>query len=121
MSASPRASLYGAQGERACYIWSPGESENDIDLPCLVGRNGLGTLLTHLDPGAFHSNDYHGPDVSNIREFVDVIKRLHIPYYEEARQYLHRANDFCDGVNEVQLAHGDFLRELIEWSEANEE
>jgi hypothetical protein len=42
-----------------------------------------------LDP-----NEIKDRPLPEVRSFVDVIRRLQIPYYEEARQY------FSDAVNE---------------------
>jgi hypothetical protein len=50
--------------------------------------------LTFLDPDS--STASTGPGVTDIRELVEIIRRLHVPYYEEARQHLRKA--IADGL-----------------------
>ena len=62
-------------------------------------------MLAFLDPGPFHVPKYRGPEVADLREFAEIMRRLFIPYYEEARRYWERArnDDFFDDPNEVWL------------------
>lgn len=86
-----------------------------LDLESFIGANGLVRLLSIVDPGPYHCNEYSNK-VSNMRKFVDVIRRLHIPYYEEARLYWHEAlaDGFFNGANEVWMYLPRTLQELIE-------
>ena len=48
-------------------------------------------LLSFVDEGPYLQPSYNGPRVEDLREWVDLTRRLTIPYYEEARQYMDRA------------------------------
>lgn len=56
------------------------ESLSDLDLAVFAGPNGLMTLLEFLSDN---------PEASE--ELIEVIKRLHVPLYEQSRRYLARA------------------------------
>lgn len=43
-----------------------------------VGENGFASLLCFLDPGHHIRPDYAGPRVSDMRGFVELIRRLHM-------------------------------------------
>lgn len=58
---------------------------NDIHLVHLLGPDGLATLLTLLAPGGQTGNRELG--VASLDEWGELVRRLHIPHYEEARQY----------------------------------
>ena len=65
----------------------------DLHLQRLCGPDGLVRLLSFIE------HDY----VEDNAELVEIIRRLHVPYYEEARQYHHIAeeNGYFDGENEI--------------------
>ena len=70
-----------------------------------LGDNGLTYLLSHLSAGPLIASRNGGGhrSVADIHEFVDLIRRLQIPYYEQARRKFSLAevrNDFSD-ANEV--------------------
>ena len=52
-----------------------------------TGRGGFARLLTFLDPplAADAGGAAHG--VASPREYAELLRRLYVPYYEEARQY----------------------------------
>jgi hypothetical protein len=47
---------------------------------------------------------------------LEIICRLHVPYYEEARRYFAeaRADGHLDGVNEVALYMEDTLKSIVD-------
>ena len=59
------------------------QNRSPLDLPfsTLIWPDGLGALLYLME----HTN------FANHKEFVDIVRRLHVPYYEEARQYWQQA------------------------------
>ena len=67
------------------------------------GDDGLVNLLCLLDQGIYidpvHADQSY-PDVKDIREWMELVRRLQIPYYEEARQYFHKASQegYFDGA-----------------------
>ena len=78
---SPRKST------RGCYHYDDSVRRADDYLNGYVGKDNLPALLAFLDPGEVIASTYHGPDLKDMREFVEIIRRLHVPYYEEARLY----------------------------------
>ena len=76
----------------------------------------MGHLLSFLDEGPIHDPEYSGPRAKDIREFVDIVRRLTIPYYEEARLYWRRAqaDGFFSGCGHVAIYQPDTLKLLID-------
>jgi hypothetical protein len=108
LKASPRG------GNQGCY---PARMDRDMHLNVMLGPRGIVDLLSMIDVGAYH--DPEGAEigrVKDIRNWVDVFRRLHVPYYEEARQYFDRARAAgeIDGVNEVALYTVSVLKGLVE-------
>ena len=58
---------------------------HDVHLLHLVGSDGLARLLTLLAPGRPDGNREDG--VASLGEWTELVRRLHLPHYEEARQY----------------------------------
>ena len=90
-----------------------------------LGPDGLSHLLSFLSLGPFLSR----PGVSstlglaNNDQFVDLVRRVQLPYYEEARQYFLREGmtDRMAGENEMSPYRVESLRELIAESESDAE
>jgi hypothetical protein len=77
----------------------PGTLVMDDYLNRVVGDSGeytLPFLLFLIDAGPFRETIYQGPKVCDLREWVELTRRLTLPYYEEARQYMSRAD--ADGL-----------------------
>lgn len=64
---------------------------SDFDLSMVVGHNGLALLLNLMERKKF----------ADMKEFIEVFRRLHLPYYEEARLYWNDAlrDGFHDGCS----------------------
>ncbi len=110
--ASPRR-----PGGGDCYHYTRHRHRRDINLDSFVGPAGMARLLSFLDVGPIHDPDAeHSPQVQNMREFAELMRRLTIPYYEEALRYWSRADadDYFGGANEVWIYLPDTLRTLIE-------
>lgn len=86
------------------------------DLVHLVGRNGLAHLLAILDPGPIVDPKGQSiPDVEDVRAWVEVVRRLLIPQYEEARPFIQigMRNGYYEGTNEVAPYNQDELAGVI--------
>lgn len=107
-----RASPKG--GRQGCY---PQDLELDMHLETMLGERGLARLLAMIDVGAFHDEEgeYVGR-VRDLRNWAEVVRRLHLPYYEEARRYFDeaRGNGDLEGINEVALYLPSNLKGLVE-------
>ena len=67
------------------------ESLHDWPLSMYLGPAGLSELLTFLDSNPYLEPDYRGITFHNGREFANLIRRLHLPHYEEGRLYWEEA------------------------------
>lgn len=67
-----------------------------------VGANGLAKLLSFLDIGQIDPDGMRGSRVHSTRELAEIIRRLMLPHYEEARLYWSaaEADGVFDGANE---------------------
>ena len=106
-------SPYRQQGND-CY-YSRSSRGGDIDLPHFLGADGLVALSAWIDVGEEKEPDYRGPSVGDLREWTVLLRRLQVPYYEEARQYLPRAiRDSFGEANEVAFYMPATLKSIIE-------
>jgi hypothetical protein len=66
-----------------------------------LGPDGLAKLLSHLSVGPFKGGGRS--DVKDLDEYVDFIRRVQSPYYEEARKYFdnHDVAEAYADANEV--------------------
>ena len=98
-----------------CY-YTRAERGGDLDLPRFTGPVGLVKLLSWLDAGQEFDAAYRGAGVADLREWVLLVKRLYLPYYEEARQYLPLAKESVEfgHINEAFFYSPDTLRSIIE-------
>jgi hypothetical protein len=87
-----------------------------MPLENFVGPSGINYLLAFLDVGDYLQPDYEGPQASDLRGFTETFRRLHIPYYEEARHYWSLAieNGVFDGMNEIGIYHPNTLKVIVE-------
>ncbi len=98
-----------------CYHHAGKRGHADVDLPKVIGPNGIAYLLSFLDLGAYHSGESEGPRVDSIREWVEIYRRLHLPHYEQARLFWDNAieDGHFSGANEVAIYSQRSLLELI--------
>lgn len=91
---------------------------SDSSLKDFVGPLGLVNLLRVLDVGTYHNPTFSGPHIAQpeIRPYVEVFRRLHLPYYEEARLYWGDAiqDGEFDGINEVAIFMPEKLERIVE-------
>ncbi|MCB0698992.1 MAG: hypothetical protein H6551_13065 [Chitinophagales bacterium] len=77
-----------------------------VDNPCSMGDYDCNTnLKDFVDQYILH------PYAVNLQEYMDTMRRLTVPYYEEARQYL--KNPF----KTMRHFENDFADEMIPWAE----
>ena len=105
--------------EGSCSFYdSPPQEQLKMDLPLseLIGLNGMVILLTFIDTGPFREEPFYGPHVKDLREWTELVRRLMLPYYEEARLYMRQANNqgFFDGSNEILIYMPLTLKKIIE-------
>jgi hypothetical protein len=106
----------GTKGRDGCY-YSNAERGGDLDLPFFLGTQGLIEAANWIDLGSAWDEEYRGPEVENLREWAVIFRRLHLPYYEEARPYLEQAKaggEFGDN-NEVSFYLPETLKEIIKY------
>lgn len=100
-----------------CYKHTRHPDRADMHLDHFLGTNGLQVFLAMLDVGPVLDPDQDElPAVPERRSFVQAIRRLHIPYYEEARLYFDQARDegwFMD-CNEVAIFLPETCKRIIE-------
>lgn len=99
-----------------CYHYNNHARRRDLPLNGFLGQSGMLHLLPFLDPGPWHMPDYTGPEVFNVREFVELFRRLQTPYYEEARLYWSdaRADGIFSSENEVSIYGKPLLKHIID-------
>lgn len=84
----------------------------------LLGTDGLSRLLSYISLGPFLSQPGTSstPGPADKDKFVDLVRRIQLPYYEEARRYFSRKElvDRMIDDNEMSLYRVERLRETIE-------
>jgi hypothetical protein len=96
--------------KNGCYKY-----DFDNGLEYFLGYDGLVRLHSLLDAGKYHQPEYE-VSVSNIRKWSETYKRLHLPYYEEARMYFERtkADGYFEDANEIYCYKPENLKAMIE-------
>jgi hypothetical protein len=107
------ASHASPRGQMGCQYkpsrdFGPGEGLSDLDLVSFLGPDGLVRMLGFI-----------ADDRLPFAEGQDMIQRLHVPNYEEARPFIDDA--VAEGVVGPRLAEGLYhqyqLREAIRWGQ----
>ena len=93
-----------------------GQYPSSIALPELVGPDGLSHLMAFLSHGPLRANPDHPtkPRVANIDQFVDLVRRLHVPHYEEARGHFDNngVRDAMSDANEYYPYIGKVMQKI---------
>ncbi len=63
-----------------------GEYSDSMPLESFLGHDGLAMLLSWLNLGPLLGRSRSTPEVHNLDEFVDFVRRVQTLFYEEARQ-----------------------------------
>ncbi len=97
----------------ACgYADRPGKAE--VSLAVLAGEVGMPLLLSFLDVSSSREG-CAGPWVQDAQEFVELTRRLTVPYYEEARTVWQaaRADGFFADLDETTMYLPATLEALV--------
>jgi len=88
-----------------CYHHTDAPDRADISLREFVGPEGLQNFLAMLAVGPILDPDDKGEPTPDMPSFVDTVRRLQIPYYEEARRYFSDAIDdgYFSDQNQVSI------------------
>ena len=78
-------------GKGGCFHYREEECPSDLPLTHFMGDKGYVLLLSFLDWGPYVKPEYEGPRVKDLREFIEFMRRLTVPYYEEARMFFKEA------------------------------
>lgn len=83
-----------------------GKSNHDMHIDSYLGASGLVKLLAIAERG----------NIEDISEWTEIVRRLHIPYYEEAKIHWGSAerDGYFDGANEYWSYLPDVCKRLIE-------
>jgi hypothetical protein len=94
------------------------KSTASLPLNQFLGARGVNTLLSFLSLGPikFHLGQERGSGVKDIDEFVDLFRRMQVPYYEEARTKFSNKQilDNFHDATEAYTYQGDVLKEIVE-------
>ena len=79
---------------------------SSLPLDSVTGSAGLSRLLAFWTTGPLQTRlfDADHDDIADSSELVDLIRRLHVPYYEEARQYFAKEKVLRDNSNANEVA-----------------
>jgi len=100
-SASPRAEKHGD-----CYPYSNHPDRQNYHLEPFLGADGLARLSVWV----------YSPGVKDLKEWVEMIRRLHVPHYEEARRCWKAAQSdgYFEGLVEEDRYSQDVLQGIIQ-------
>ncbi len=87
----------------------------DIELEHWTGADGLVALMAFVDHGRYHGKNESSPPKVMLDQWAEIVRRLHVPYYEEARQYWEKAEEdgLFEDLNDEQIFYSSFLQEII--------
>lgn len=99
-----------------CYAYTKHPGRLDLALDHFVGPLGVLMMISLIDVGPLLEPNFRGPWVSDLREWVELFRRLHLPDYEEARRHWSdaQAEGFFDGANEISPYMPESLRAVVE-------
>jgi hypothetical protein len=80
-----------------------------------VGQEGLGRFISMLDPRP-QGESVRRTQIKNVYDLAEVMRRLFLVNYEEARQHWQEAIDagFFEGANEYAVESPQRLRDIVE-------
>jgi hypothetical protein len=102
-----------------CSFYDGRAALGDVSLQDLVGAAGLAYLLSWVDQGPFVDQVNRGPEVASLLEWTEIVRRLQLPFYEEARHYLDEANEeggLAD-LDAARIYSPEFLAEVMSESD----
>ena len=111
------ASPLSSTDDVGCYQHNGQSGRKDLHLDDFLEENHkMAYILKFLDMGSIHDPDFRGTELTDIRQYVETVRRLTIPYYEEARLYWDRAREdgYFESANEIWVYAVGNLKRLIE-------
>jgi len=110
--ASPRQ-----HSEEGCYAHGDKRGEASHHLKVFLGADGMISLLSDVHVGPWL--DPQGKATSGLGDaasWAETFRRLHVPYYEEARRYFARARagGYSDDDNEIRPFLESSLLDIIQ-------
>jgi len=87
----------------------------DLPLREVSGEKVHAFLYKFLDVGPYHQEKFEKHSIKDLREYVELMRRLTIPYYEEARQFWNKAMEdgYFGDSNEVYIYIPENLKNMI--------
>lgn len=116
---APKSPYYeedNSSRSKNCYQHTNEIGRSDSHLNDFLGTKGIAYITSFIDVGEYHIPEYDGVRFKNGREFATFIRRVQIPYFEEARHHFDKAiqDGLIDGQNELAIFDADFLKEICE-------
>lgn len=105
-----------AHNTTRCLIHSGNYGRKDTNLSDFLGDDKFAYILSFLDVGAVLDPHFScGFRVKDVRNYVEFVRRITIPYYEEARLYFGTAisNGEFQGDNELAIYNTMKLQGII--------
>lgn len=110
--------IHQSREERGKII---GCDRDDSNYPCslpldaFLGDNGKAELFAMVDPGSRFCDEYKNR-IANKRLFMEFVKRVQLPYYEEARLCMESEAGarVLEGANEVYTLLPQTLKAVID-------
>ncbi|WP_311276387.1 hypothetical protein [Methylobacterium sp. WCS2018Hpa-22] len=76
------------EGFQSYSIFDAASGRPNMHMNRLIGPNGLLRLMEMVEDQGSFSNSSGYRRVANMKEFLELMRRVQIPHYEEARQYI---------------------------------
>ena len=99
-----------------CYRYSRSPGRQDLPVTDFLGESGIPLILSLIDVGRYHDPDRKARPAKDAREWADLYRRLHLPYFEEARRHWDRASrdGYFAEANELWVYMPNNMRARIE-------
>jgi len=109
--------VHKSMGGRQCdpYRAPSPRFTSSNELSNYVGADGLAALLSFLSAGPLIGKTASFPRVADFDQFVDVVRRLQTPWYEEARSHFaeEEVRDALEDASETLPYLSDVLRRIV--------
>jgi hypothetical protein len=104
-------------GREGCYHYGNNPDRSDEHLNQFADSSVVYNLLHFMDSILLHGPELKVGEAIDLHEWSELVKRLLLPYYEEARLYIEQAreNDFIDDLgNPHHLYSAPVLKRIAE-------
>lgn len=105
-----------AHNSHHCLVHGNNYGRKDTNLSDFLGPYKMPYILSFLDVGpVLDPNFRSGNGISDVRNYVEFVRRITIPFYEEARLYFGKAiaDGVFDGDNELSVYDPAKLQGII--------